>query len=62
MTKKTDCPKCYGTPCVCKEIEKYVPIWTCYMWEEKEKIMIPLNDIPMHPKLKRMWDNSVPLK
>ncbi len=58
----TDCSKCYGTPCVCKELKEWKPVWTVYMWEEKEKIMIPLNDIPMNPKLKRMWDNSVPLK
>lgn len=58
----TDCSECYGTPCVCKDIKEWKPVWTCYMWEEKEKIMIPLNDIPMNPKLKRMWDNSVPLK
>jgi len=32
------------------------------MWVEKENQMIPLNDIPMHPKLKRMWDNAVPLE
>ncbi len=58
----TDCINCYGTPCVCKEIEEWKPVWTVYMWYDKENQMIPLNDIPMHPKLKRMWDNAVPLK
>ena len=61
MTKKTDCPECYGTPCVCEDIKIWVPVWHCYMWVEKENLMIPIGDIPEHPKTKRMWDNSVPL-
>jgi len=62
MTKKTDCPECYGTPCVCEDIKIWVPVWHCYMWVEKENLMIPIGDIPEHPKTKRMWDNGVPLK
>ena len=62
MTKKTDCPECYGTPCVCEDIKSWVPVWHCYMWVEKENLMIPIGDIPMNPKAKRMWDNGVPLK
>jgi len=61
MTKKIDCPECYGTPCVCKDIKIWVPVWHCYMWVEKENLMIPIGDIPEHPKTKRMWDNAVPL-
>jgi hypothetical protein len=57
-----DCKQCYGYPCVCEEIKKHIPIWHCFMWDPKEKQMIPLNDIPMHPKLKRMWDQAVPLE
>ncbi len=60
--KIMDCKECYGHPCVCEEIKEWKPVWTVYMWEEKEKIMIPLNDIPPHPKLKRMFDQGVPLK
>jgi len=62
MKKKTDCPECYGTPCVCEDIKIWVPVWHCYMWVEKENLMIPIGDIPEHPKTKRMWDNAVPLK
>lgn len=60
--KEKDCKKCYGYPCVCEEEKTYVPVWTEYMWFEKEHKMIPLNDIPMSPRLKRMWDQAVPLK
>ncbi len=60
--KMTDCPKCYGTPCVCEDIKIWIPVWHCYMWVEKENLMIPIGDIPMNPKTKRMWDNGVPLK
>ena len=60
--KMTDCPECYGTPCVCEDIKSWVPVWHCYMWVEKENLMIPIGDIPMNPKAKRMWDNGVPLK
>ncbi len=62
MTKKTDSPESYGPPCVCEDIKIWVPVWHCYMWVEKENLMIPIGDIPEHPKTKRMWDNSVPLK
>ena len=60
--KMTDCPECYGTPCVCEDIKAWIPVWHCYMWVEKENLMIPIGDIPMNPKAKRMWDNAVPLK
>ena len=60
--EEKNCKKCYGYPCVCEEEKTYVPVWTVYMWVEKENMMIPLNDIPMSPRLKRMWDNAVPLK
>ena len=62
MKQNSDCKKCYGYPCVCKEIEEWKPVWHVYMWEEKEHIMIPIGDIPEHPKTKRMWDQAVPLK
>ena len=61
MKKLTECKTCFGKPCVCKELKEWKPVWTAYMWEPKEKQMVALNDIPMNPKLKRLWDNSVPL-
>ena len=56
-----DCKKCHGYPCVCEEEKTYKPVWAVYDWFEKENKMILLNDIPMHPRLKRMWDNAVEL-
>ncbi|HEC65878.1 MAG TPA: hypothetical protein ENI23_11310 [bacterium] len=56
-----DCKQCHGWPCVCEEIKVWRPVWQVYMWYDKEKKMIPLNDIPMHPKTKRMWDQGVRL-
>lgn len=57
----SDCKKCYGHPCVCEAIKKWKPVWHVYMWSEKEHIMIPIGDIPTHPKVERMWDQSVAL-
>ena len=58
----TDCPNCYGYPCVCEEIKNYKPLQAIYMWLEKENKMVLLNDFPLHPKLKRLWNQSVSLK
>ena len=57
-----DCKKCYGYPCVCEEEKTYKPVWAAYMWLEKENKMVHLNDIPLSPRLKRMWDQAIPLK
>ncbi len=62
MEEKRDCKKCYGYPCVCEEEKTYIPVQTAFMWYEKENQMIRLNDLPMPPRLKRMWDQAVPLK
>ena len=55
------CDLCYGKPCVCEEIKNWKPVQAYYMWFPKEGKMIFLNDLPIHPKTKRMWDQAVPL-
>ena len=57
-----DCKKCYGYPCVCEEEKTYKPVWAVYIWYDKENQMIHLNDLPVPPRLKRMFDQAVPLK
>jgi len=60
--KNIDCKKCYGYPCVCEEEKTYKPVWTIFMWDDKERMMFRLNDIPPSPRLKRAWDQAIPLK
>jgi len=59
---KDDCEKCYGSPCVCEEEKTYKPLQAVYMWFPKENQMILLNDLPLSPRAKRMWDQAIPLK
>jgi hypothetical protein len=59
---KDYCDNCYGYPCTCDEENTYKPVWTVFMWVDKENQMIRLNDIPLHPRTKRMWDQAVPLR
>ena len=57
-----DCKDCYGNPCVCEEEKTYKALQAEYWWYEKENQMIFINDLPLPPRLKRMWDQAIPLK
>jgi len=57
-----DCPKCYGTPCVCEELKNYKPVQQFFFWDDGCNKMIPCGTYPEHPKAKRAWDQAVRLR